>query len=97
MLVVWTVIGAVLGLGLAYVLTRIMLAICCSIVGSAATIGGILVLMLAKDVEVLSALLDKPKLIPTLFAIMIVIGCVSQLILARGAKAASETEQDEDE
>ena len=96
MLVVWTVIGAVLGLGLAYVLTRIMMAICCSIVGSAATIGGILVLMLAKDVEVLSALLDKPKLMPTIFALMIVMGCVSQLILSRG-KAASETEQDEDE
>ncbi|MCH9021274.1 MAG: hypothetical protein IID32_00735 [Planctomycetes bacterium] len=96
LLVVWTVIGAVLGLGLAYVLTRIMMAICCSIVGSAATIGGILVLMLAKDVEVLSMLLDKPKLMPTIFALMIVMGCVSQLILSR-AKAASETELDEDE
>ena len=97
MLVVWTVIGGVLGLGLAYLLKRIMMAICCSIVGSAATIGGLLVLLLAKDVEVISALLEKPKLMPTLFALMIVMGCVSQLIFARGAKTATETEQDEDD
>ena len=97
MLVAWTLIGAVLGLGLAYLLKRIMMAICCSIVGSAATIGGTLVLMLAKDVEVISAVLEKPKLIPTIFALMIVMGCVSQLIFSRGAKAATETEQDEDQ
>lgn len=95
MVIVCAVGGAFLGLLLGYFLKKLMMAISCSIIGSSGAILGMGMLLLAKGSPVISTLQERPKLLPTLFIVMLIIGCMAQLILA-GAKKMETTTEDED-
>ena len=98
-LVLWAIIGAGVGLVLAYLVKKIMMAVCCSIVGTTGIIGGVLALFLARGSAVFTSLQSRPQLLPVLFAAMIVFGCLIQLMFARpaGKKSAKTQESDEEE
>jgi len=96
MLILCAVAGAILGLFLGYLLKKVMMAISCSIIGSAGAISGMLLLLLAKGTPVISAFQDRPKLLPSIFIVMVIFGCLVQLILA-GAKKIETVTEDEDE
>jgi hypothetical protein len=98
MLILWILLGAAAGLTLGYLLKRIMMALCCSIVGSALIIGGILALILAKQTAVISSLQGRPRLLPTIFVGMILLGSLVQLLLAGSKKVVkAESKDKEDE
>ncbi len=94
MLILWILLGATIGLFLAYVLKKVIMAICCSVVGSTSIILGVIALFLAKGTAVISTLETRPKLTPTIFAAMVIFGCICQLIFARKPKTES-SEEDE--
>ena len=96
MLILFAAAGAILGLFLGYLLKKVMLAISCSIIGSAGAIVGMLMLLLAKGTSVISTLQDRPRLLPSIFIVMVIFGCLVQLILA-GAKKIETATEDEDE
>lgn len=96
MLLLCGVAGAVLGLFLGFLLKKVMMAICCSIIGSTGAIIGMLMLLLAKGTPVISTLQARPKLIPSIFIVMVIFGCLVQLILAGAKKIENASEEEED-
>ncbi len=98
MLILWIVLGAGAGLLLGYLLKRLMMALCCSIVGSALIVGGTLALLLAKQTAAISSLQGRPRLLPTIFVAMVLFGALVQLLLAGSKKTVkSHSEDKEDE
>ena len=95
MLILWTILGAAIGLTLAYVLKKLVMIFCCSVVGTSAIIAGVVAVILAKGDPVITTLLLKPKLTPTLFLIMVVFGCLCQLLFARKQKKVVVEQEDE--
>lgn len=81
-LVMWLVIGAVGGLILGMLLKKVLTAVCCSIVGTAGVLGGMMSLFFAKKVAVFSALQDRPRQLAVLAVGMVVFGCLIQVMLA---------------
>ena len=96
MLILCAAGGAILGLFLGYLLKKVMMAISCSIIGSTGAIVGMLMLFLAKGTPVISSLQERPKLLPSIFIVMVLFGFLVQLILA-GAKKIENVTEDEDE
>ena len=94
-LVLWTIVGAAVGLFLAFVLKKLMMALCCSIVGSAAVLSGILTLLLAKGTEVLSSLSDRPRVLPAIFIAMVVFGWLTQLLLVGSRKSPGKSDKEQ--
>ena len=80
-LVIWAVAGAVVGMVLAWLLRVLIMAFCCSMVGSAAVIAGIITLLLAKGTPAISALQPHPRVIPAIFTGMLLFGWLTQLLL----------------
>ena len=97
MLILWAAVGATVGLFLGYLLKKVMMAISCSIIGSTGAIAGMLMLLLAKGTPVISALQDRPKLLPSIFIVMVLFGGLVQLILAGAKKIETATEDEDDE
>ncbi len=96
MLIVYITVGAVVGWVLAYLLRTVVMALCCSIVGTTLTIIGTMMVVLYKSSDALNGL-QQPEhkaLLPTIFAAMVVFGWLSQLLLARGSSARKEAEED---
>ncbi|MBN2378154.1 MAG: hypothetical protein JXD22_17280 [Sedimentisphaerales bacterium] len=96
MIFVWGLLGAGVGILFGYFITKIMMALCCSIVGATGIIGGMFSLLLAKDVEVLTVLQARPRVMPVLMAGMVIFGCLVQLALAGGAKSKNQDETKEE-
>lgn len=92
MIFVWALLGAGVGILFGYFITKIMMALCCSIIGATGIIGGMFSLLLAKDVEVLTELQARPRVMPILLAGMVIFGCLVQLALAGGAKSKKQDE-----
>ena len=82
----WAVVGGAIGLGIAFFLKKVIVALCCSMVGAAAIFVGMFALLLAKQAEVLTALAGRPGVFLTLFILMILFGWGIQVILASAAK-----------
>ena len=80
-LIVWALAGAVVGMILAWLLRILVMAFCCSMVGSAAVMGGITALLLAKGTPVISAMLSHPRVTPAVFTGMLLFGWLTQLLL----------------
>jgi len=100
MLVLWAVLGGVVGLVLAYVLKRVMMALCCSVVGATGIVGGLSAVLLAKGVSVVSDLQGRGRLVVVVLAGMVVFGALTQLFVVgsgKGKKSESSDEQEEDE
>jgi len=81
-LLMWLVVGAAGGLILGLLLKKILMAVCCSIVGTAGVLGGMMALFFAKGVAVFSALESRPKQLAVLAVGMVVFGSLVQLMLA---------------
>jgi len=95
-MVIWALIGAGIGLICAYFLKRIMMALCCSIVGTTAIISGMILLLFAKETEVFTALQSRPQVLPTVFIAMVAFGWLVQLFLSSAPKTA-KADDDENE
>ena len=95
-LILWTALGAAVGLLLAYVLQKIIMALCCSIVGATTTIAGTLAIIMAKQHPVISSLQDRPKVFPIIFITMIVFGWLVQLLLTKPAKEKTPQKDEKD-
>jgi len=95
MLILWTILGAIIGLTLAYLLKKLVMVFCCSVVGTSSIIAGVVAVILAKGDPIITSLLLKPKLTPTIFLIMVAIGCVCQLLFARKPKKVVVESEDD--
>ena len=80
-LVIWALAGAVVGMILAWLLRVLIMAFCCSMVGSTAVIAGIIALLLAKGTPAFSALQSHPRVAPAIFTGMLLFGWLTQLLL----------------
>jgi hypothetical protein len=92
-----TLACALIGLLLAYKLKQFMMAVSCSVVGSAAVILGAFTVMLSKqdaEYNLLTSLDNNPQFMPILFCGMVFVGCIMQLILSRKPKKPQESEDD---
>ncbi|MBN1435536.1 MAG: hypothetical protein JW936_00550 [Sedimentisphaerales bacterium] len=81
-----TVLGAAIGLAIAVVLKSFVMAICCSIVGSTSIVLGVIAVLLSKDATPITALMNRPKVLPAILIAMIIVGFTVQLLLARVKK-----------
>jgi hypothetical protein len=90
MLALWVVLGALIGLTLAFLLKKVIMAICCSTVGTTGILLGVIAVFLAKQTPVVDAIVDRPKLAPTVFGVMVVLGLISQLLFAKKPKPETE-------
>lgn len=95
-LLIWIILGTLAGLCIAFILRKIIMAICCSIVGATSVCLGVMAILFAKKAAVFSGLAKHPKALPIIFLGMLGFGVVCQLLLARPAKVTeSEPEQKE--
>ncbi|MBN1844711.1 MAG: hypothetical protein JW810_03440 [Sedimentisphaerales bacterium] len=97
MLMIWASLGALGGLVLGYLLRRIMMAVCCSIIGASGAIVGMSAVFLAKGTPVVLALQARPRFLPALFFLMVIFGCLMQLAFAGTKKIAAPSEKEENE
>ncbi len=95
MLTLWIVLGAAVGLALAYVLKKIVMALSCSVVGAAGIIAGFTAALLAKQTAAISYILDHSQLTLSVFGGMAVFGTFFQLILAPKPKETTSKEEDD--
>ena len=82
---------------LAWLVKRIVMALCCSIVGTTSTIAGVQLSLMAKGISMISALQNRPKVLPAIVVGMIAFGFVIQLFVAgpRKKKKIVEVEKKE--
>ena len=80
-LVFWALAGGIAGLLLVWFIKKIVMALCCSIVGSTVTIAGIQTLLMVKGIAMMQALQDRPKVLPIIFMGMILLGWMTQVFL----------------
>lgn len=80
-LVFWALVGGIAGLLLVWFIKKIVMALCCSIVGSTVTIAGIQTLLMVKGIAMIQALQGRPKVLPAIFIGMILLGWMTQVFL----------------
>ena len=97
LLIVWIAVGAIVGVVLAWLLGKLIISLCCSVVGTAAIIVGMCLLVLAKGTPVISALAARPKMMMILCIAMVLFGWIVQMVLGVGAKAKKAVSGDESE
>jgi len=93
MLLLWIMVGAAVGLFLVYILKTLIMSLCYSIVGSTAVISGALMVVLAKGTLVITALSNRPKVLPTILIAMIIFGWVIQLLLGKPGKTKTPVQK----
>lgn len=91
-IILFALIGGIAGLLLAWLIKRMVMALCYSIVGSTMTIGAIQLLLLAKGVAIIAALESRPGILPIIFTAMVIFGWVVQLLLVRSANSRQVTD-----
>jgi len=85
-LAVWIILGGLVGLAIAFLLKRLIMALCCSIVGSSSVFLGVSAILLAKKAAVLTGLWSRPALAPVVFGVMVGVGLLVQLLFVRPIK-----------
>ncbi|MBN2842248.1 MAG: hypothetical protein JXM68_04110 [Sedimentisphaerales bacterium] len=96
MLTMWCILGAILGLVLAQMLKTIVMALCCSIVGSTALIAGTIMAIIAKQTAAWSMIQGHGRTMTMVFVGMVVFGWLFQIVTGGGRKSRHEN-QDDDE
>lgn len=97
LLILWIVVGAIVGIVLAFLLGKLVMSLCCSVVGTTAIIMGMCMLVLAKGTPVISRLSAQPKVIGIVCIAMVLFGWIVQLLLGLGAKAKKAAADDDSE
>jgi len=85
-LVLFVILGGLGGLALAWLIKKIVMALCCSMVGSLVTLTGVQLLLLAKKVTMMQALQSRPNILPILFTGMVLFGWAIQIFIVGPAK-----------
>lgn len=80
-LVFWALAGGIAGLLLVWFVKKIVMALCCSIVGSTVTIAGIQTLLMVKGIAMMQSLQGRPKVLPAIFMGMVLLGWMTQVFL----------------
>lgn len=96
MLIACVIVGAIVGLTLACLLKRMIMAICCSVVGTTAIMVGAIAVLLSADKAILTKINEKPTVAPAIFIIMIAIGWLMQMISAKAPTAKATVSDDEE-
>ncbi len=96
MLTMWCILGAILGLVLAQMLKTIVMALCCSIVGSTALIAGTIMAVIAKQTAAWTMIQGHGRTMTMVFAGMVVFGWLFQIVTGGGRRTRHEN-QDDDE
>ena len=91
-LILWCVIGGIIGLVLAKLLKLVVMAFCCSIVGSSSMISGLMLSIIAKGTPVWSNLQNHHKVLTIVFGVMVAFGWVFQLITGGMKKSTKNRE-----
>jgi hypothetical protein len=92
MLILWTLIGAGAGLAAAYLLKKVAMAMCCSMVGTAMTFMAACAVLLAKKTPVITDMMDRPKIVLWILSGMILFGFLVQLIIGKPKKVKEDKE-----
>ncbi len=80
-LVFWALLGGIAGLLLVWFVKKIVMALCCGIVGSTVTIGGVQTLLMVKGIAMMQSLQGRPKVLPAIFMGMVLLGWMTQVFL----------------
>ena len=80
-LVFWALSGGIAGLLLIWFVKKIVMALCCSIVGSTVTIAGVQTLLMVKGIAMMQSLQSRPKVLPAIFMGMVLLGWMTQVFL----------------
>ncbi|MBN2212293.1 MAG: hypothetical protein JW709_12925 [Sedimentisphaerales bacterium] len=95
--VLWAILGGVIGLALAYLVMKVMMALCFSLVGATSVIVGVALLLFAKGTLVVTYLMDRPRVLPVIFCGMVALGLIVQLFITRQPKKAAEESEEKEE
>ena len=97
MLIACVIAGAALGLALAFLLRHLVMALCCSIVGTSAIMAGLAAILLATGKTILTQMNQKPTVAPAIFIIMVALGWGIQLLITPALKAKKSTDDSDEE
>ncbi len=92
-LILWCVVGGVIGLILAQLLKTIVMALCCSIVGTTSTISGIIIAIISKGTPLWTNMQGHGRFLAMVFFTMIVFGWFFQMITGKKIKKSSNPEK----
>lgn len=95
MLTMWCVLGAIIGLVLAQMLKTIVMALCCSIVGSTALIAGTIMAIIAKQTAAWTMLQGHGRVMSMVFGGMVLFGWLFQIITGGGKHSHHHHEDEE--
>ncbi len=93
--VLWAILGGVVGLALAYLVMKVMMAMCFSLVGAAAIVAGVTLVLFAKGTPAISHMMSRPRVVPFIFTAMVALGLIVQLFISRQPKKADDDESDD--
>lgn len=92
-LIAFAAVGALIGLLLGWLLLRIMMAFCYSLVGATALLLGIFSLLIAKGTHVVDSLQTRPRVLPIIFLAMVLFGWMVQMLIAQPARKEAEQKE----
>ena len=96
-LIVWCILGGIIGLVLAQILKTIIMALCCSIVGTTSVITGTIVAVIAKGTPAWSALQSHGHTLSLIFMGLIAFGWIFQIVTGGIKKKNTNTDSDSKE
>ncbi len=94
-LIMWCVVGGIIGLVLAKLLKLIVMGFCCSVVGSSAMITGLMLAIIAKGTPVWSNLQNHHKVLTIVFGAMVAFGWLFQLMTGGMKQSKQKKESSE--
>ena len=88
-LILWCVVGGITGLILAHLLKLLVMAFCCSVVGSSAMICGLMLGIIAKGTPVWTNLQNHHKFLTLVFGVMVAFGWLFQIVSGGGKRSTN--------
>ena len=85
-LILWCVLGAIIGLVLAQLLKTIVMALCCSIVGATGVVAGVIISIIAKGTDAWTILQGHGRVMTMVFLSMVIFGWLFQILTRRSTK-----------
>ncbi len=82
-LIMWCVLGAIVGLVLAKLLKTLVMALCCSIVGSTSVVAGLIIAIISKGNQLWTNLQGHSRVLTMVFISMVLFGWLFQILTSR--------------
>ena len=96
--IMWCIVGGLIGLVLAQLLKLIIMAFCCSVVGTTAMISGGMLAIIAKGTPVWSNMQNHQQVLSIVFGVLVVFGWIFQMLTGGGkqSKAKDSSERNKE-